>query len=263
MVDLVHVADASHPFDYSVLPGDVSHVLGYVGLAGYTPHLWTRAEVDACRAAGFAWHPIVTLPIHGLSAEWGQAAAAAMLAALPGLGVDTTSPVFLDIEAGAYDADPPGADLAVGAWSTAMRAAGYATCVPYLPLAANRGWVAYWTEQRPTVLPSRWQGWQYANALHNDDYDLSVFDPAIFQAKELFTVAQYDNIMAAIENDKVALASWLNETRNAILDVLRVDVASIVSQVTGKLSGLSTLTIADVEAAVTDVLHSVPTPPAQ
>lgn len=180
MTDLVRVADASKPFDYAVLPDDVRTVLGYIGLYGYTPHIWSVPEVRAAREAGLRWFAICTVPQRRLSAADGRAAAAWCLAKLPEYGYTPDMPVFLDIEYGAYLADPAGADACVTAWRDGMRAGGYRTAIPYLPLSAGYGWLAHWTGSAPATLPDGVAGVQYDHALADDAYDISVFRPEVF-----------------------------------------------------------------------------------
>lgn len=177
---LVLVADAAYPFDYGLLPPAVRVVLGYVGGDGMTPHIWTVDEQAACRRAGKLWYPIYTVPMRALTALDGYKAALAMLPRLAVHGIAPDEPKFLDIEYSAYAADPAGALACVQAWRSRLAQGGHRNGWPYLPLAAGQGWLAHWTHVRPSSLPAGVVGIQYDNALANDAYDLSVFDPRIF-----------------------------------------------------------------------------------
>lgn len=177
---LVLVADAAYPFDYGLLPPACRVVLGYVGGVNMTPHIWSVDEVAACRRAGRLWYPIYTVPMRRLNAFDGTQAAANMLPALGRHGIGPSEPKFLDIEYSAYAADPAGALACADAWKFGLQSAGHGNGHAYLPLAAGRDWVAHWTHVRPSTLPAGVVGIQYDNALANDAYDLSVFDPRIF-----------------------------------------------------------------------------------
>lgn len=180
MSELIRVADASAPFDYTVLPDDVKTILGYIGLFGYTPHIWSVPEVQAARKAGLRWFAICTVPLRRLTAADGHTAAGWCLMKLPEYGYTPDMPVFLDIEYGAYQANPAGADACVTAWRDGMRAGGYHAAIPYLPLSAGYGWLAHWTGVAPATLPDGVAGIQYDHALAGDAYDISIFRPDIF-----------------------------------------------------------------------------------
>lgn len=259
MGNLIDAADAAYPFAYGLLPNTVRHILGYVGLPGYTPNIWTAADVAAVHAAGRQWHPIVTLPEHSVSAEWGQAAARCQLAACAALGYAKGGPVFLDVEHDTYVADPPGADAAVAAWRVMMAAGGYPTCVPYLPLVANRGWVAGPVTARPDVLPATWQGWQYARSVNGGRYDLSVFDPAVFTAPvPTPTPTPWDGDMLPDER------AWLKAVYDFVASIPvapgQVSRGETVGSVLPAVQHLTNIAI-DVDAKVT-ALEAAETPPA-
>jgi hypothetical protein len=180
MSDLVTCADYAYPFPPSDLPAGVRVVLGYAGSAEGTPHVWTRAEVDAVLATGRRWCPIWTPAPGPFTAQLGLQAANRMLAKLPDYAYDPTGPVFLDIERGQWDAAPATTREGVAAWQETMHKAGHAQAVPYLPTSAGFGWVADWTGIEPATLPGAWTGQQYAGNVDGGRYDLSVMRPEVF-----------------------------------------------------------------------------------
>lgn len=179
MTGLVVGIDAAYPPAVTIIPASARVVLGYAGDVTTTPHVWTRAEVDAVRATGRAWWPIWTMPERALTASDGEWAAAGMTAALPGYAFPVGCPVFLDIESAAWYASPAGARAAVTAWQQGMAAAGWPRAYPYLPAPAGYGWLADWTGIPPATLPAGVVGVQYDHALAGDAYDISVFDPSL------------------------------------------------------------------------------------
>lgn len=203
---LITVADAAVPFDYAALPHDVVCVLGYVGLSGATPHVWSTAEAEAARKAVGAWAPIWCPSQDVFGRDEGHRAAAGMLAALPQYGIVKASPLFLDIERGTYDAHP--ADVAAGitAWSDDLDAAGYTNSYPYAPEDYNHGWVAKWVTLAPTSLPVEWVGQQYTNRGDGGACDLSIFRRDIF-ASILTDTGGTD--MALDTNDKAWIIKQL------------------------------------------------------
>jgi hypothetical protein len=175
---LVKTADAAYPPKLDSLPSDIYAVLGYVG--GDTPHIWTVAEVNACINAGKHWWPIWTAPNSLVTAVTlnpadGFTAAHSMLNALSGYPVNDNTPVFLDIEASSYWANPANANSYLANWKAGMHAAGYSHAFGYLPWSTQKDWVAYWINIEPATLPSGIVGWQYGGDIQNS-YDLSIFD---------------------------------------------------------------------------------------
>lgn len=177
---LVLAADASTPPTYSKLPRGVKVVLGYVGLPGCTPHIWTHAEAQTARRHGYTWCPIVTVPESGLSAADGREAAAHAATVLPGYRHPSGLPVFLDVEQHALDDDLAGARACVSEWTARMHAAGYLRAYAYCDPAAGGAWLPDWTGERPKSLPSRLVGWQYEGPERHPEYDLSVFRADLF-----------------------------------------------------------------------------------
>lgn len=182
MTRLVKAADCAFPFDYSILPDDVTVILGYVGEYGNTPHIWSTQEVTAARDTGRIWCPIWVTPQRGLVQADGVHAARGMVAALVQYRHPKHLPVFLDIEYASYHANPVGAMGAVQAWQFGMAAAGWQNAIAYLPKEAGAGWIADWTGVDPTSLPVGWRGEQYAGNVDHGRYDLSEFDPTLFHA---------------------------------------------------------------------------------
>lgn len=180
MTALVKAADCAYPFDYSILPADVTVILGYVGGYGNTPHIWSTQEVQTARNSGRIWCPIWVPPQRGLTGTDGTNAAAGMVAALAQYGHPAYLPVFLDIEKGSYDASPAGANAAVRAWQNGMANHGWHTAIAYLPIEANTGWIADWTGIEPAALPVGWRGEQYAGNMGQGRYDLSAFMADVF-----------------------------------------------------------------------------------
>lgn len=177
---LTHVADAAYPFDYSLLPADVSVVLGYLG--GDTPHVWTPAEVAECQATGRQWCPIWTAPNPGavLTANGVNADAQAFITELVARRHPMDDPVFYDVEASTWNATGTDARTRVLRWQGVMRGAGYPNAYVYAPWLARTEWGANWVGYRPMSLPAGRVGWQYVNAQPGKPFDLSVFDPSIF-----------------------------------------------------------------------------------
>jgi len=165
---LVIGCDGAYPF---TPPAGCQIVLGYVGEAGETPHVWTTAEIEAARQ-GHWFAPIWTPP---QSANFdGVAAADGMASALGALGYPEDGPVFLDVERSTWDAGGAGS---ANNWQTRMQSHGYTQ-----PYCYGREWVAHWDlpageiGPAPTVLPAGCIGEQYADA---GPYDLSVFDDSL------------------------------------------------------------------------------------
>jgi hypothetical protein len=181
-VTLILAADASTPVTPAQLGAEYQAILGYVGEAGMTPHVWTPAEVDAARAGGMWFGPIWTPSQSGLDAAHGTAAAQSMLAVLPSYGVPKGSAVFLDTEKSAWDLSVPETAAAVDAWGYWMRKGGYVP-YPYVAWEAIGAvpavWAAWYTYQRPTALPQGVIGWQFSDQGGGGAWDISVFDASL------------------------------------------------------------------------------------
>jgi len=179
VAELIRVADGAYPQDsYAFLPDDVKVWAGYLG--GRTPHPWTVTEIDAARANGLTWWGIWTAPDRrAITAMDGTADGAGTVQRLTEIGYPKADPVFYDVEYGAWHANPTGARAAISMWKHALAAAGYRHAYAYVPLSAGFDWIAHWTGTRPTSLPAGVVGIQYAHALANDRYDISVFDPSL------------------------------------------------------------------------------------
>lgn len=174
---LALATDSAYPYDYRQAPAGTVAQLGYVGRSGYTPHVWTRAEADAARAAGLRWWPIVTgISIGPTSALDGHLNAQTMIAQAPLYGVKKTDPVFCDLEPDSLHADPAGARAMAATFRNEMHAAGYPRAYIYSTNADFIDWEANWTNVRPAILPAGRIGLQYGGMI---DFDLSVFDPVL------------------------------------------------------------------------------------
>lgn len=239
MTQLVRVADAGYPFDLSKLPADVHAVAGYV--YGDTPHIWSLTEVQAVRATGREWWPIYTAPSTGqiLSAVGGSAAGQIMCRKLVPYGVDSNTPVFLDIENGTWNASPSGAMAYLNSWKSVMSLNGYQNHYGYVPWSAQTDWVANWTGQSPSALPPNVFGWQYiSDKMLGLPFDLSIFDLDMLrggdnmaggltdaQAKSLAHIellAQGMNAM--LVNDSPAIAEMRGEEQ-ALYNAIAVQAA--------------------------------------
>lgn len=181
---LILVADGAYPHPpYDFLPHDVAVWAGYLG--GHTPHPWTAAEIAAVRAVGLRWWGIWTAPDRrAIDGGVGVRDAAGTVARLIELDYPHGDPVFYDVEYATWTAGPSGARSAISAWKRGLAAAGYKRTFAYVPWSAQFDWVARWTGVRPATLPAGVVGVQYDHALHNDAYDISVFDPALINATE-------------------------------------------------------------------------------
>lgn len=215
--DLIDVADAAYPFDYSRLPSSVRVVLGYVGESGCTPHVWSTQDVAGVRQAGLAWGPIVVPPQRALVAGDGIRAAQAMAHALPQYSYPRGGPVFIDIEHSSYVASPSGAADAVAAWRKGMAAAGYPLAVAYWPQASDYTWLPRWGGGRPSKLPAGCVGWQYQGGTDGDRYDLSVFAPSIFTA--LLTDGD-SAAMALDSSDQQFIVAQLGKVQQNLADMI-------------------------------------------
>lgn len=179
---LLLAADASKPPTYSKLPRGTKVVLGYVGLAGCTPHVWSVAEAQTARRHGFTWAPIVTVAESGLNAGDGREAAAHMIAVLPGYRHPHGSPVFLDVEHAAILDNPDGSRACIDAWTAGMHAGGYPRAYAYADPSVGGTWLPDWVKDRPKSLPSALAGWQYEGSGKHPEYDLSVFRADLWSA---------------------------------------------------------------------------------
>jgi hypothetical protein len=179
---LLQAADAAEPFDYALLPKGVSVVLGYIGQAGETPHVWSTAEAGHARKTVGAWAPIWVPPQGAMRAEDGHVAGVAAVQALRQYDYPEHGPVFFDVEEHSYAANPAGALAAVEAFRQAVHAHGSYVGIGYLPAAAKQGWVAHWVKRKPATLPVSIAGQQWTNAKPGQPFDLSVFHPSVFAA---------------------------------------------------------------------------------
>lgn len=186
-MDFVHVADCAYPQDWVILPDNVTVVLGYIGQDGATPHVWTMADIQTVEDAGLLWGAIWTPPQAGFDPNVGAAAGNGMVAALERISYPVAAPVFLDIEQHTYATDPHTVLAGVAAWQHAIAARQTGQAIPYLPAAAQRGWIADWVGVAPVRLAAGVVGVQYAGRLAGDRYDLSVVDPAALAGLAHFT----------------------------------------------------------------------------
>jgi len=180
------------------LVADVRQI-GYDGAAGYVVDLavsgrstWSPAHVEALRAAGLVFLPIVVPgemppPADGLWGWW-----------------DGTGPIELDLEPGS---EPPVSWVAD--WISAVRRRGGSPGM-YGPAADHRvyggldwDWrcLANWTYSEPAAPPAGFQGVQWTNLMvvNGTRYDASVFSEEVF-----LPVAQLDEILSLVQaiNDR-------------------------------------------------------------
>lgn len=221
------VVDAADPFRYTDLPHDVVAVLGYVGLPGCTPHIWTHGEVKAARKAGLLWAPILTTPQRALQGHEGVSAAVAMAKVLPGYGHRPGWPVFLDVERGVYDANPTGAAAYVAAWRAGMARAGWPDAFVYWPHPTAYTWLPDWTGLRPDTLPGPVAGVQYAGNAGGGRWDESVFAPHVFAR---MIANRKDGTVALTTADK----AWLVKQLGQVQANLDAHLQAIKSGVGGK-----------------------------
>ena len=179
MSDLILAVDAAWPPDLRLLPFMARVIIGYLGEQGATPHVWTRAEADIYRANGRRWWGVWVPPQHDMSGAAAVRAAQDAMMQAQLMGCAKTDPLFVDIEAGTWQANPAQAAYFVSVFKKYAAGHGWAHPFGYVPLAAGFDWVAHWTGQRPTALPPGWVGQQYASDVAAGAYDLSVFDPAL------------------------------------------------------------------------------------
>lgn len=230
---LVLGCDAAYPFDYNILPTTVQIVLGYLG--GDTPHAWSLSEADEVRAAGRTFAPIWTAPSTGqvLTAGQGHRDAIAFLQELITHGVETVTPCFYDIEHDSFVASQSGAFDALAQFKATLNTYGYPVSYGYLPWSTQHDWVAKWGVPMPTQLPNGVIGWQYANAQAGGKYDLSVFDPTIWEGHPM--VQPTDPGIVAILTALSAIYSdpahqWSNENIVGNEHQLLSDAAAIKAE---------------------------------
>ena len=177
MNSLILAVDAAWPPDMRLLPLLARAIIGYLGEQGATPHVWTRAEADAYRATGRRWWGIWTPPQTDMSSAAAVRAAQGAITQAQLMGCAKTDPLFVDIEAGTWQANPAQAGYFVAVWKGYLKGHGWTRPFGYVPMAAGFDWVAHWIGQRPDTLPTPWVGLQYAANVAAGAYDLSVFDP--------------------------------------------------------------------------------------
>jgi hypothetical protein len=179
-MSLVVAADAAYPFDLDLLPAGCDVVLGYLG--GATPHVWTPDEVKHVTDTGRTWCAIWTAPNPSVRLTVVDAARDVQdfRAALIAHGYSRNLPVFWDVEYSTWQATGANFPTVADAWRAGMHNGGYPRAYIYAPWAAGTEWGAQWVNYRPMSLPAGRVGWQYANALAGDSFDLSVFDSTIF-----------------------------------------------------------------------------------
>jgi len=176
----VLVADASVPFDYSILPASIVAVAGYLG--GATYHTWTPGEVAQVQSTGRRWWGIWTAPQRRLSRKDGLDDATGTISALLARRYNKTDPVFYDVERSAWDADPAGAIAAITQWRSALRAEGWMLAYPYCPTGAGENWLPHWTGSTPPAIPPGSIGVQFEGLAADGRYDLSIFSQTLWDA---------------------------------------------------------------------------------
>lgn len=214
---LWHVADQAYPTDPALMPADVRVVLGYVGGAADTPHVWTVDEVARVQAHGKLWAPIHTVPRHWVGSDLGRLAATSMIVELRRYPYPSHGPVFLDVEHATYAEAPAQVLAQVADWQRDMHAAGHGVALAYLPWSAGRQWAANWTGVRPTVLPDNLQGWQYQQAVNGRGYDLSVFRAGVFAT---LADTKGSTMAGLTQADKDWMVAQLTKVRDQLLTTL-------------------------------------------
>jgi len=176
MPNIIRSVDSAYPQPLHLVPRNVSVYLGYVGMPGYTPHIWTADEIRAVEDAGLQWWAICVPPQNSLGTRTGIDAAEYTAQFLSRINYDTSRPVFLDIEAGAWYADRAAADATVIAWRARLRELGYLRPAAYGPRLSGYEWLADWRDAEPSVVPAGNWGWQWRNSTPDSPFDLSIWD---------------------------------------------------------------------------------------
>lgn len=173
---LITAADGAWPPNRALLPTRVKTVLAYIGQAKYTPHVWTPAECQGYRDAGYDVWSIWVPPQADIAELDPNAVAADTDTACQVRGIPKNRPTFFDVEYAGWTANPAGVGRFIMAWKVAMKSRGYPHPFGYVPQAAGFDWVAHWVGWPPESLPAGWVGQQYAHDMAAGAYDLSVFD---------------------------------------------------------------------------------------
>jgi hypothetical protein len=220
-MSLIKAADGAYAPDPASLPADVKVILGYVGAPGHTPHIWTPDEVQKARNSGRQWWPI-WVPAQGLmSAATGTAAAQGMVSALAPYGVSKSTPVFFDVETSSWEASATGAQAAVAAFKSTMKAAGYTRPLGYLPRAAGFDWIANWTGKTPAdapaSLPAGVIGQQYLGDYGS--WDFSVFDASLLSIAQPTQNPNGEDDMSAED------VTAINAHTDRAIQILRTDTS--------------------------------------
>lgn len=263
---LVLVVDQADPTPPHMLPGEAVAVAGYVGLQGSTPHVWSLGEVNAVRASGRQWWPIVVPPQRTLTGADGGPAAECMIAACHALGVSTDTPVLIDIEHASWVANPAGAQACISEFKSLVGLAGFRKAYAYVPAGAGFDWIAHWTNIRPTELPDGCVGVQYGGG-PGGAYDLSVFEASLMAGATPLPQPEDDDVTPQQLQD--GLDQWFangqgNPRTGRIVQAVNTSLAQFVPKVVAALSALpgNTLTEAQMETAIRNVLGSLADTPA-
>lgn len=254
-MSLVKVADGLKPqADYSFLPPDVVAWAGYVGRPSIG--VWTHGQVAALERTGRLWLPIWT-PGDGTSYTRAEAQmdAAAMLAGLHTLGITDQRWVFLDVERSRWEGTPAATEDAAEFWCSIMRASGFPRAGWYGPWDSSAPWRANWTGTEPSSLPAGVFGWQYDHALHNDAYDISVFDPSVLDRGD--PVTQPADIAKAVWDQPITFATGglTIAARDRLAEIdhhVGVDLPAQLAQVIGQQAVMQRA-LTDLAAAVAKI----------
>src|SRR5579875_699448 len=176
MAYIIRSVDSAYPQPLHLVPRNVSVYLGYIGMPGCTPHIWTVDEIRAVEDAHLTWWAICVPPQDALGTATGIDCAEYAAEFLSRLGYDRAKPVFIDIEAGSWYADRAAADATVIAWRARLREHGYARPAAYGPRLSGYEWLADWREQEPAAVPAGNWGWQWRNSRPDSPFDLSIWD---------------------------------------------------------------------------------------
>lgn len=162
-------------------------------VAGATPHIWTRAEVEELGRHGVRAVLPIVVPTQDTAIRWwtlggsetgGYEYTEALVRDAVAWGVPAGSPLVLDIEQATAEAIGASAHSVELGWQHACAAHGL---VPWIysgrtffdasGTAVCKRWLAEWPEPTPVnpAVPEGFDGWQYAGGAEGDRIDLDVF----------------------------------------------------------------------------------------
>lgn len=231
---LIRAADSAYFHPMSELSADVKIVCGYIGQPGYTPHVWTKSEIDAVHQSGREWWAIWVPPQKiAWTAALGHSAASGAIAALPAYGIPKSVPVFIDCEYNSWALSPSGAKAAIDAFKADLHVAGYSQVFGYVPSAAGYDWIARWTGSPPTSFPAGVIGQQYINDVASGtNWDFSMFDSALYEADPIPTPPSQDWFDMATKQDLIDVLTS-QSVKEAISHQVREDIWGMLNNRSG------------------------------